>query len=178
MCAGGRILGRVSYWSGLWVGDAERIGAGLDDEDEDEVTLEEADFVLAHVDLPGVLPNAGDTPGSPERLTAIACEVTGETARSGLTFAGARGRHLAGDSDEQEASRGAFEMGSAWVQLFAGLDDVAVQRIGHRWAGEWAAEADVPVASVTEIIDLVAQIRDACRTARERAAGVVYSWSL
>jgi hypothetical protein len=168
----------VSFWSGLWVGDAERIGASLDDQDEDEVTLAESDFVLAHVDLPGILPMDADTPSSPERLTAIVCEVTGETARSGLTFERARGRHLAGDADEPEATSGAFEMRPAWVQLFAGLDDVAVQRIGQRWAGEWAAEADVPVASVAEIIELVAQIREACRTARERGAGVVYSWTL
>lgn len=160
------------------MGDAERIGASLDDEDEDEVTLAEADFVLAHVDLPGILPLDAETPSSPERLTAIVCEVTGETARSGLTFESARGRHLAGDPDEKEATSGAFEMGPAWVQLFAGLDDVAVQRIGQRWAGEWAGEADVPVASVAEIVDLISQIRDACRTARDRGAGVVYSWTL
>jgi hypothetical protein len=173
-----RILGRVSYWSGLWVGDAEHIGAALDGEAGDEVALAQADHVLAHVDLPGIVPDAGDTPGSPERLTAIACEVTGESARSDLTFAGARGRQLAGDADPREGSRGAFEMAPAWVRLFAGLDDVEVQRIGQRWAGEWAAEADVPVASVTDIIDLVVQVRDACRIATERRAAVVYSWML
>jgi hypothetical protein len=167
---------RVSLWSGLWVGDAEEIGERLDD--GGEVSLAASARVLAHVDLPGVLPHSGD-PGSPERLTAIACEVAGQGSRPELAFEAARGRQLAGDDpDEREASGGAFEMGRPWVDLFAGLDDGAVQCVAQRWAGEWADEAGVPVASVSEITELVTQVRDACRTARDRGAAVVYSWTL
>jgi len=166
----------VSFWSGLWVGDADDIGARLDDEGEE--SLAASGRVLAHVDLPGVLPGSGD-PGSPERLTAIACEVAGQAARAELAFEAARGRHLAGDDpDEREASGGAFEMSRPWVELFAGLDDGAVACVAQRWAGELADEAGVPVGSVIGIADLVTQVRDACRTARERSAAVVYSWTL
>ncbi|HTE56414.1 MAG TPA: hypothetical protein VK698_36420 [Kofleriaceae bacterium] len=168
--------GHVSFWSGLWVGDADRIGRGLDGEDADEVELREADFVLAHVDLPGILPLVRD-PGSPDRLTAIVCDVTGQAGPAALTFAGARLRHLAGDPDEMKATDGAFEMSPAWVALFAGLDDLAVHRIGDRWAAEISA-ASAPVAPASVFIELVTRMRDACRLARDRGAAVVYNFTL
>jgi len=170
------------FCSDLWVGDADQIGCALDgDINRDRIiTLDWGDFVLCRVHLPGLLPGADD-PLSPEWLTEVAHELSRPAGRK-VTFAAARHRHVAGPPDEP-AAYGAFEMNGGWVDFFAGLDDLAVRRIGQRWARDVAAEVppngDLPLQEV-ELVDavrLVGQMRDACRLARERGAAVVYSWN-
>jgi len=173
----------VSFWSDLWVGDPEQIAAALKGEDGDEDALDGACCVLAHVHLPGILPApTGElAPWSPDRLTAIANEVAGRDSPAAITFAAAHRRHLMGNPDEPEANYAAFEIGPGWVELFAGLDDDTVRRTGERWANEIDEQETKPAATdlpAVPIVELVTQIRDACRVAGDRGAGMVYSWTL
>ena len=153
----------MSFWSDLYAGDAALIVRIFDDGDHANGA-----GVLAHAQLPGVVPDA-DLPNSPDLLT----ELAGTVANAGtLSFSGSIAEHLAGEPDPDEATSGVYRMSAEWVALFAELTDDQLGMVAQRWASE-CDPGETP-----QLFALVGAVRNVCRVARERDVSLIYSWTM
>jgi hypothetical protein len=157
----------MSDWSDLYAGDVEVITEAFV-----EARRAEGPRILAHVALPGVVPDtSGASPNTPELLTELAASTA---SVDGLNFAGSISGRIIRVADPEEAAEGAFLMSADWVSLFAGLTDPQVQIVAQRWA----RERDPGVASdAPRVTALVQSVREVCRVAKERRMPVVYTWT-
>ncbi len=155
----------MSFWSDIYVGNADNIARALEEGD-----LPEAESFVAHLNLPGILPSdEEEVPNSPNLLTMIACDVMRE---ANVSFSDSIAQHLAGDPDQRTATYGVYRMASEWVGLFARLSEAQISAIGE----EWAKRVDAPGnGSLSKVVKDIVEI---CRVATQRNAALVYSWTL
>lgn len=162
----------MSTCSDLYAGDATKIGEAF----ASAGSARGAPFVLAHAELPGIVPDeTGELPNSTEVMTLLACAVAG---RQPLEFSGAIAERLVGDPDPEEATNGAYVMSESWTELFAGLTKEQARTLAGRWLEEWDPGADDAPEHVAGLVVLLEGIVQVCRTARERAAAVVFTWAI
>ena len=160
----------MKYCSNLYAGDAGRIVRAAADG-----PLAARAFVLAHVILPGFVPDAsGTTPHSPDLLTELACDAVG-TPR--FSFAASIAEHLAGDPDLARATSGTYALDARWAALFAGMTERQRRDLALRWTMELDPVAARRAGPVSWAAAVIRSIEDVCRVSLERQVSLLYSWS-
>ncbi len=140
----------MSHWSTVYAGDASRIAEILNS----EADVAAAPFVIGAVELYGI--------------HELDLELLMQTIDGGsITFESFVEERFV-DTDDFVA----YRMKPEWVAFFARLDDTGAADVVPRWLAQLAGDSDAAAA-----VESVRALAALCRRARERGAGVVYSWN-
>jgi hypothetical protein len=162
----------MSLWSDLYAGDARQIADAF----KEGRAFEGKQFVSAHVNLPGIVPDmSGELPNTPDLLTELACSTVGIER---FTFAESIAEQLSGDPDPMVANDGAYLMTPRWTELFARITESQTQELAVRWLKELDPGAAELPARVSEMNALLRSLTNTCRVAQERRVSLVYAWTL
>jgi len=167
----------MSVLMDLYAGDADGIGRAFTR--NDFPALENPRMVLAHADLSLDLWFVDF-----DSLTQAVSRLAGGGPAS---FVESLGRSVGGTPDESDAS----VVDPHWVELMAGVPDASLPELARAWWTAVRAElASIPAYAeggiprdpdptpplgVEEALRAIVAV---CRTARERGASVVFTWSL
>jgi hypothetical protein len=162
----------MSFWSDLYAGDAGRIAAAFNEGRQEP--FEHKPFVVAHVKLPGILPDPScDLPNSLDLVTEL---LVAERCLS-IGFAESLVEQLGGDPDPSVAKNGAHRVAPAWVSLFAQISDDQARALAARWLAELDPADETP-GRLPSLVEQLQAISDLCRAAQALGVAVIYTWTL